>query len=85
VVGLHLGLGVDWRREQNDLTQSLFDPSTQPRPMQKARAVASPVPKLSLMDALSKKNCLRDYSNPLYFFEQVLVPSSSVSLWCAVI
>jgi len=64
--------GRAWAR-QDYFAQSLFDPRTQPSPIQKARALASPPPNVSLLDALSKKSCLRDYSNPLFFFEQWVI------------
>jgi len=61
--------GKEWKRNEV-ISSSLFDPRTQPAPIQKSRAAAAPPPNVSLLDVLSKKVCLRDYTNPAFFFEQ---------------
>jgi len=59
-------------RRTDNLTDSLFNPNTQPVAMKKARAEARAPPPLQLLDAHTQEPALKKFSNPMYFLEQWL-------------
>eukprot|EP00823_Brevimastigomonas_motovehiculus_P007159 TRINITY_DN6165_c0_g1_i1.p1 TRINITY_DN6165_c0_g1~~TRINITY_DN6165_c0_g1_i1.p1 ORF type:complete len:525 (+),score=120.87 TRINITY_DN6165_c0_g1_i1:48-1622(+) len=78
---------VEFRR-QEALLSSLFDPSTRPIPIQKSRSEALPPPNLTPADTFfacikdskeskdaskEPKSCMKEYSDPTFFFSQWLL------------
>lgn len=62
-----------WRRA-DDLSFSLFVPTSQSIALRNARAEAKPVPQLNLLDPYAEDNvpCTSKFSNPRFFFEKWL-------------